>query len=69
VQARQVSELLRRNHHGYRGSYQEVVKHLRRRFGVPRVRALRRVETPPGVQAQHDWFDAAVRFTGNEPLR
>jgi len=65
AQARQVCELLRRDY-GYRGSYQAVVRHLRRRFGVPPVRALRRVETPPGVQAQHDWFEAEVRFRGNE---
>lgn len=67
AQARRVWELLGRDY-GYRGSYQAVVRHLRRRFGVPRVRALRRVETPPGVQAQHDWFETDVRFSGNERL-
>ena len=44
VQARLVCEILRRDH-AYGGSYRAVVRHLRRRFGVPPVRALRRVET------------------------
>jgi len=46
--------------HKYRGSYRAVVRHLGRRYGTPKVRALRRVETPPGVQAQHDWFEIRV---------
>lgn len=68
AQARQVVEILTRDY-GYTGSYRAVVRHLRRHFGVPPVRALRRVETPPGVQAQHDWFEAAARIGGRrEPL-
>jgi len=63
VQARTVHEVLAREF-GYRGSYQGVVRHLRRRFGVPPVRALRRVETPPGVQAQHDWFEVRTVVAG-----
>jgi transposase len=58
-QVRELYELLVRDH-GYAGSYQAVVRHLRRKHGRPRIRALRRVETPPGVQAQHDWFEAEV---------
>jgi transposase len=63
AQARQVYEVLGREY-GYTGSYRAVVRHLRRRFGVPKVRALRRVETPPGVQAQHDWFEASALLEG-----
>jgi transposase len=63
VQARLVYERLVRDH-GYRGSYRGVVRHLRRNFGVPPIRALRRVETPPGVQAQHDWFHVGTRIGG-----
>lgn len=63
VQARTVYELLQRDY-GYTGSYRGVVRHLRRRFGVPPVRAYRRVETPPGVQGQHDWFEARTRMAG-----
>jgi hypothetical protein len=33
-----------------------VRRYLQRRFPVPQ-QAVRRVETPPGVQAQHDWFE------------
>ncbi len=55
-QVREIYEILVRDH-VYTGSYQAVVRHLRRKHGVPKIRALRRVETPPGVQAQHDWFE------------
>ncbi|CAN5848902.1 IS21-like element ISMac3 family transposase [soil metagenome] len=63
VQARTVYETLAREY-DYRGSYQSVVRHLRRRYGLPPVRAIRRVETPPGVQAQHDWFEVATELGG-----
>jgi transposase len=62
-QVRELYEILARDH-GYRGSYQAVVRHLRRKHGPPRLRALRRVETPPGVQAQHDWFEVETRVGG-----
>ena len=58
-QVRSIYEALARDH-GYCGSYQSVVRYLRRKHGLPRVRAVRRVETPPGVQAQHDWFKERV---------
>lgn len=63
TQARLVYEILGREF-GYTGSYQAVVRHLRRRFGVPPVRAYRRVETPPGVQARHDWFEVETVLAG-----
>jgi transposase len=50
--------------YGFGGSYQAVRRHLRRSFGVPPVQAVRRVETPPGVQAQHDWFQWTGRLAG-----
>lgn len=49
---------------GFRGSYQAVRRYLRRTRGPTPVQAVRRVELPPGVQAQHDWFDVAVRIAG-----
>lgn len=49
--------------HGFGGSYQAVRRYLRRRF-PPLRHAIRRVETPPGVQAQHDWFDFPARMAG-----
>ncbi len=63
VQARQIFELLSRDY-GFTGSYQAVVRHLGRSYPPPPVRAFRRVETPPGVQAQHDWFDVRTRIRG-----
>jgi len=41
----------------FTGSYQSVRRYLKRRFAPGPIQAVRRVETPPGVQAQHDWFD------------
>ncbi|MEO6877479.1 MAG: IS21 family transposase [Gemmatimonadaceae bacterium] len=41
----------------FRGSYQAVRRYLKRRFAAAPLQAVRRVETPAGVQAQHDWFD------------
>src|SRR5215207_7995214 len=49
--------------YGFPGSYQAVRRYLRRQRGPAPVQAIRRIETPPGVQAQHDWFefDADIR--------
>lgn len=66
-EARQVFDLLVREH-GFPGSYQAVRRYLRRRFGPPAVQAVRRVELPPGVQAQHDWYEEPGRIAG-EPVR
>ena len=44
-----------REEYGYRGSYKSVRKVVRARFGRPRLRPFRRVETPPGAQTQSDW--------------
>lgn len=41
--------------HGYEGSYKSVLRFVRRRFGAQPIRTYRRVETPPGAQAQTDW--------------
>jgi transposase len=49
--------------YGFTGSYQAVRRYVKRRFPTP-VQAVRRVETPPGVQAQHDWFDFQGRIAG-----
>jgi transposase len=63
VPASVLHELLVREH-GFTGSYQAVRRYLRRRFAAPPVQAVRRVETPPGVQAQHDWFEWQARVGG-----
>lgn len=53
---RVVFDILQREHR-FGGSYQAVRRYLRRAFGAPPVQAVRRVELPPGVQAQHDGFE------------
>ena len=62
-EARQVYDVLVREY-GFAGSYQAVRRYLRRRFGRPPVQAVRRVELPPGVQAQHDWFEEPLVVGG-----
>lgn len=64
-QVQTIYEILVRDHE-YGGSYQAVARHLRRKHGPPKQRAFRRVETPPGVQAQHDWFDVRVPIRNRE---
>ena len=65
-QVRLIYEVLVRDH-GYAGSYQSVVRHVRRKHGQPRLRAIRRVETPAGVQAQHDWFEDRIPIGAKRP--
>ena len=48
--------------HGYTGSLRSVQRYWKRTYPTPAIRARRRVETPPGAQAQVDWahFPAIV---------
>jgi len=41
--------------HGYGGSLRSVQRYWARAYPAPAIRARRRVETPPGAQAQADW--------------
>jgi transposase len=43
--------------HGYTGSYKSVLRHVRKQYPRPKLRPFRRVETPPGAQAQVDWWE------------
>jgi transposase len=43
--------------HGYGGSLRSVQRYVGKHFPKPKVRARRRVETPPGAQAQADWAE------------
>ncbi|MFQ5382217.1 MAG: IS21 family transposase [Dehalococcoidia bacterium] len=43
--------------HAYAGSYKSVRRYARRKFPPPKRRPFRRVETPPGAQAQSDWTE------------
>lgn len=51
-----------REEHGYRGSLRSLQRYYRRRYPTPRKRARRRVETPPGAQAQVDWAERRSRY-------
>jgi transposase len=43
--------------HGYEGSLRSVQRYYRKQYPKPKRRARRRVETPPGAQAQVDWAE------------
>jgi transposase len=46
-----------RAEHGYTGSYKAVQRFVRAKYPKPKLRVRRRVETPPGAQAQTDWAE------------
>jgi transposase len=53
--------------HGYDGSYKSVLRFVRGRYPRPRLRPFRRVETPPGAQAQVDWGEFPRIDVGDGP--
>jgi transposase len=59
-----------RHEHGYQGSYKSVLRFVRASYARPRLRPFRRVETPPGAQAQVDWGTFAAVLVGGaaQPL-
>ena len=59
-----------RQEHGYEGSYKSVLRFVRAKYPMPRRRPFRRVETPPGAQAQVDWgeFDNIDVGAGKQKL-
>ena len=65
VQVRQVYEVLRRDY-GYRGSYQGVVRHLRREFPVPPLRSSSLGDGPPRPYIASNLRPVAAR-AGHEP--
>jgi transposase len=52
--------------HGYVGSYKAVQRFVRAQYAKPRLRVRRRVETPPGAQAQADWAEYPGVVVGGE---
>ncbi len=50
--------------HQYPASYRSVLRYVRKIFPKAKLRPFRRVEMPPGAQAQVDWFDAHVHLAG-----
>jgi transposase len=55
-----------RREHGYEGSLRSVQRYWKRTFPAPAMRARRRVETPPGAQAQVDWAEFPGVVLGHE---
>jgi transposase len=55
--------------HGYKGSYRSVLRFVRAHYPRPRLRPFRRVETPPGAQAQVDWGEFADLDVGQGPQK
>ena len=55
--------------HGYGDSYKSVLRYVRSRFGYPKIRTFRRVETPPGAQCQSDWGVYPTLDIGDGPQR
>jgi transposase len=53
--------------HDFAGSYKAVQRFVRAHHPRPRLRARRRVETPPGAQAQADWAEFRGIVVGDEP--
>jgi len=51
--------------HDYPGSYKSVRVFARSRFGTPRLRSFRRVETPAGAQTQTDWGEVSSVDVGD----
>lgn len=43
--------------HAYEGSLRSLQRYYRKRYPRPKKRARRRIETPPGAQAQVDWAE------------
>jgi hypothetical protein len=68
IEASMVSGVLRREF-GFTRSCHSVRRHFARCYPARPTRAARRVEPPPSVQAEHDWFDIVVRIGGSrQPL-
>jgi transposase len=57
-----------RREHGYDGSLRSVQRYWRRTYPAPAVWARRRVETPPGAQAQVDWAHFPAVIVGDEAV-
>jgi transposase len=52
--------------HGYEGSLRSLERYVRAKYPQPQLRARRRIETPPGAQAQADWAEyPSVRVGGD----
>lgn len=57
-----------REEHGFDGSDRSVQRYCAKEFPKPKRRARRRVETPPGAQAQVDWGHWRCVWVGGEQV-
>jgi transposase len=55
--------------HSYKGSYKSVLRFVRAHYSRPKLRPYRRVETPPGAQAQVDWGEFSDLDIGEGPQK
>lgn len=55
--------------HGFRGSYRGLLRFVTATYPAPKFRPYRRVETPPGAQAQVDWAEFAAVDIGDGPQK
>ena len=58
-----------RQEHAYDGLYKSVLRFVRTHYPQPRLRPYRRVETPPGAQAQVDWGEFTGLDIGDGPQK
>ena len=54
--------------HDYTGSLKSIQRYWKRTYPAPKIRARRRVETPPGAQAQVDWVEFPGVTLGREEV-
>jgi len=54
---------------GYTGSLRSLQRYFHKHFPAPKKRARRRVETPPGAQAQVDWDEYDRLLVGGRAVR
>lgn len=54
--------------HDYQGSLRSVQRYVCKHFPKPATRARRRVETPPGAQAQADWAEHRGVWVGGQQV-
>jgi transposase len=57
------------NEHGYTGTLRSLQRYFRAHYPKPAIRARRRVETPPGAQAQADWAEFPRVLIGGRAQR
>lgn len=55
--------------HGYTGSLRSLQRYFLKHYPKPKKRARRRVETPPGAQAQADWAVWPCVWVGQRPVK